>query len=94
MRRRYEYKSRTLWEPGNVQSIVVNRHSKHLGASGKKDFSSALITRLFNYDFVAMFEQHSRNQVQCLLGTIYHNDLLRIANNSSRVPQMRADGLP
>ena len=94
MRGGYEGNPSARRQLGRVQAVAINRHWKQTSTSSTKYLSRALITRIFDCDSVAPFDQNTNNQVQCLLRAVHNHHLRRIADGSTRPSQVGADGFP
>src|SRR5215831_19617583 len=77
----------TIW----IDPVPVYRNRDQLSSGGTQDFPRALIAGIFDGDFVSRFNQHSRNQVESLLGSVDDNHLFGIAHDGARSSEVRTD---
>ena len=74
------------------QSGVVHLDRDKFGSDAAKGVSGTAITGVFHPHFVTAIQQQGGNQLQGLLRTGQHHDLLRIAVNAARLADIAGNG--
>ena len=74
----------SLTQAGADDAFLVDRNGSQPGAGGLEDAARTRVTGIFHGHLVPGLEQEARTQIQPLLRSVHHNDLLGGATHSSR----------